>query len=643
MSLPWSSKGLKATPIAADELLIIDSADANPATQNKRITIGTLPASETFTWTADHDAAGFDLLNVGEIQINNPADTFQYILTPAAIAADRILNLPLLTGTDTLVTEAFAQILTNKTIDGSLNTLSNLVIGSEVTGASTALTDTASIAYLNTANAYTAGTRQDFLGLLAGTSGLNVGGIAGNPTSQVDGDLWLNTSSNILFARINGVDVNISAAGEVFTWTANHDAAGFNLITMGILSFDDVNTSLQQATADLQLDLATGGAIVHRVNNIAEYDFDAADADFLANNLRNFGFIESNATTPATAEAARFGNNEHIAWRNSGNTANARLGLTTGDDLQLDQADFEINAANDEAVNFRLISNYQTPANGQNLVNIAFRGDNDAPDTFNFAEIDVHIRDVTEGSEVGEIRFIAANQDTGPGDALLSINELGVTGVHILNGPLYFTSSSTFPDDDVIIFNNGGGMNLNVADTGFDFVIGTTFEYFFGPTAADWSANDLTGMGTLEFTSDTGHQISDSATQLLIDTNTGDDILFRQVTTELFKINEAEGLVASRRIQGLKGADVVAATTITLVDGNFFDITGATQIDAIVSTNWQAGSTIVLHFDSTPIVGNNIGTDGIILAGGAFTATADDTLTLIWNGTRWEELSRSLN
>lgn len=72
-----------------------------------------------------------------------------------------------------------------------------------------ALSDTANIAYLNTANVYTAGTRQDFLGLLAGTAGINVGAIAGNPTSQVNGDIWYNSTSNTLFGRINGVNVDL--------------------------------------------------------------------------------------------------------------------------------------------------------------------------------------------------------------------------------------------------------------------------------------------------------------------------------------------------------------------------------------------------------------------------------------------------
>jgi len=44
----------------------------------------------------------------GAFKLRNPADTFSYLFTPAAIAADRTITLPLLTGNDTLVTAGFA-------------------------------------------------------------------------------------------------------------------------------------------------------------------------------------------------------------------------------------------------------------------------------------------------------------------------------------------------------------------------------------------------------------------------------------------------------------------------------------------------------------------------------------------------------
>lgn len=46
----------------------------------------------------------------------------------------------------------------------------------------------------------------------ATNSGFNVGAQAGNPVSLVDGDIWYNSSVNKLFARINGVTVQLSGS-----------------------------------------------------------------------------------------------------------------------------------------------------------------------------------------------------------------------------------------------------------------------------------------------------------------------------------------------------------------------------------------------------------------------------------------------
>ena len=46
------------------------------------------------------------------VNLNNPANTFKYVITPAAIVADRTLNMPLITATDTLATLGLAQTWT---------------------------------------------------------------------------------------------------------------------------------------------------------------------------------------------------------------------------------------------------------------------------------------------------------------------------------------------------------------------------------------------------------------------------------------------------------------------------------------------------------------------------------------------------
>lgn len=384
----WSQRPSKATPVNADEVLIIDSDSVPLAEKNKRITLGSIPSGEintssnsgsgeglalaksgvdlpfkslfgelnkitlspftdNITFTLGTDVVTIDKANTfgdfdqifhdNRLKIQNPAGTFTYQITADAITGNILLNLPLLSVDDTVVTENFAQILSNKNLNSpiignfanathdhsnasgggtllsttALSDSANLArntdtlaffasttsaqlagIISDETGtgllvfgtsptivtptiasfanavhdhddangggtllSTAALSDTASIAYLNTTNAYVAGNRQDFLGLLAGTAGLNVGGILGNPTTQVDGDMWLNTSSNQLFARIDGADVDISATGEVFTWTANHDA---NIFSLEDASFADPTVT----TKILDLDLSGMTAIV---------------------------------------------------------------------------------------------------------------------------------------------------------------------------------------------------------------------------------------------------------------------------------------------------------------------------------------------------------------------------------------------
>lgn len=107
-------------------------------------------------------------------------------------------------------------------------------------------------------------------------------------------------------------------------------------------------------------------------------------------------------------------------------------------------------------------------------------------------------------------------------------------------------------------------------------------------------------------------------------------------------------LKTSTRLQNAKGADVASANDLTLgTDGNVFHITGNTTINAITTANWQAGSEVTLIFDSNPTVKHNTsgsaGTAKMLLSGaGDLSATANDTLTLVYDGTSWFEKCRTV-
>lgn len=107
-------------------------------------------------------------------------------------------------------------------------------------------------------------------------------------------------------------------------------------------------------------------------------------------------------------------------------------------------------------------------------------------------------------------------------------------------------------------------------------------------------------------------------------------------------------LMLDGRFEYDKGADVAAANDLTLgTDGNLFSITGNTQINAITTANWQAGSQIAFIFTGTPTLKNNTaggaGTAPMLLAGRVdFTATAGDYIGLQYDGTNWYETNRKL-
>jgi hypothetical protein len=104
----------------------------------------------------------------------------------------------------------------------------------------------------------------------------------------------------------------------------------------------------------------------------------------------------------------------------------------------------------------------------------------------------------------------------------------------------------------------------------------------------------------------------------------------------------------SGRLHTHKGADVASGDEITLgVDGNYFDVTGTTTINHINNSGWQNGAVVILQFDASVTVTHNSGSPTgseasmLLLGGGNFSATANDTLTLVYDGTTFREVARA--
>jgi hypothetical protein len=86
------------------------------------------------------------------------------------------------------------------------------------------------------------------------------------------------------------------------------------------------------------------------------------------------------------------------------------------------------------------------------------------------------------------------------------------------------------------------------------------------------------------------------------------------------------------------GTNLASAATLVLpATGRYFQVTGTTNITAI--TPLTAGRLVVLRFAGILTVSDA----GTIKLSAAFVTSADDTLTLICDGTNWYEIARAAN
>ena len=101
-----------------------------------------------------------------------------------------------------------------------------------------------------------------------------------------------------------------------------------------------------------------------------------------------------------------------------------------------------------------------------------------------------------------------------------------------------------------------------------------------------------------------------------------------------------------KRSQGNTGEAVASGGTVTLTEGNYFDVTGTTTINFITTTLWKTGTPITLQFDSGITLNHNTGSPPantaplFLNANSNVTFVAGSTLTVCFDGTFWRETGR---
>jgi len=162
-------------------------------------------------------------------QINDSSADHQYVFSVQELAADRTVGMPLLTGNDTFAMEAHAATLTNKTINSSNNTITNIVNAD--------LSGSAGISNANLASASIT---------FAGESGSN------DPTSLGE-----------TFTFTAGEGINTTMGSNLVT-IAGEDASASN---KGVASFDSNDFSVSSGAVTIKSGGVTNSQLAGSIAN----------------------------------------------------------------------------------------------------------------------------------------------------------------------------------------------------------------------------------------------------------------------------------------------------------------------------------------------------------------------------------------
>jgi len=284
-----------ANPAAGKRRLFMDTATGKLSVRTSAGTTVDLEATgggggDVFLGATNTHGDFDNIFRSGRLKVRNPANTFSYALTGSAITADRAVTFPLLTAADTLVTAAFPQPLTNKTIDAATNTISNIGDAQHSAHTTTKITTT-SKGLLNSAILYNDQNNN------LGDFYLDIGDISvpANPTAgtrrifldSASGKLSTKTSAGGVVALENTQWPDTASGGTIWgLWTGGaRDGTGLfaNCRPFGTISSRNDTTTAGQNTTNFATGATTG-------NQSGFAGWDTTVAGFYTRRDQNFRF-----------------------------------------------------------------------------------------------------------------------------------------------------------------------------------------------------------------------------------------------------------------------------------------------------------------------------------------------------------------
>lgn len=164
--------------------------------------------------------------------LRNPANTYSYTFVGAAIIAARSITLPLLTGNDTMVTAAFTQTLTNKTINATNNTISDTsqALGDLLKNSGTKFVRFAKGTALQVLRVNSGGTDLEWATLSSG--GVTLSGSTNDTICTVTGADAIQGEANLTFSSTNVLTINSTSLATIKALDKT-SATGINLVIEG--------------------------------------------------------------------------------------------------------------------------------------------------------------------------------------------------------------------------------------------------------------------------------------------------------------------------------------------------------------------------------------------------------------------------